>query len=143
MPPRLPKSPLARRARKLTTDDAIPLARKSRKGILSTGTEAIDEKSAASATAEPTSSPRNRPRATKKLAAETTRTTPPNDWEIVYEKIKDFRNKPQNVAPVDCLGCERLADPKVQRKVIYKMTRGFFFVRDLSDTVVSKTRASL
>ncbi|KAI8968377.1 DNA glycosylase, partial [Mycotypha africana] len=43
--------------------------------------------------------------------------SPPKDWNIVYDLLAEFRKKEE--APVDTMGCERLADldadPKVQR----------------------------
>ncbi|KAG5462043.1 MAG: hypothetical protein BJ554DRAFT_5674 [Olpidium bornovanus] len=42
---------------------------------------------------------------------------PPENWEEVYRKIKDFRGDPANSAPVDVMGCERLGDLCAEPKV--------------------------
>ncbi|KAJ1951280.1 alpha,alpha-trehalase nth1, partial [Dispira parvispora] len=39
----------------------------------------------------------------------------PAQWQEVYRRIKDYRR--EHVAPVDTMGCERLADPNEEPKV--------------------------
>lgn len=39
----------------------------------------------------------------------------PENWEIVYDKIKEYRQK--TIAPVDTMGCERLAEDGIPDKV--------------------------
>lgn len=39
---------------------------------------------------------------------------PPN-WEEIYKTTQEIRK--ENLAPVDTMGCERIADPKVSEKV--------------------------
>lgn len=40
----------------------------------------------------------------------------PAHWEEVYTSIQEFRALPHNAAPVDAMGCERLADVKEKPK---------------------------
>lgn len=39
----------------------------------------------------------------------------PENWQTVYDRIRDYRSK--TTAPVDTMGCERLAEENVSDKV--------------------------
>lgn len=42
---------------------------------------------------------------------------PPDTWPIVFDKIRTFRE--HVIAPVDTMGCERLADKEAPAEVIF------------------------
>ena len=46
----------------------------------------------------------------------------PANWKIVYERIREYRKTVS--APVDTMGCERLAEEQVPEKVLYLMHIG-------------------
>ncbi|KAG1174983.1 hypothetical protein G6F70_004412 [Rhizopus microsporus] len=68
--------------------------------------------------------------------------TPPSNWEIVYNKLEAFRDIEE--APVDTMGCERLAEatasPKVQR---FQTLIALMLSAQTKDTVTSAAMVKL
>ncbi|CDS07453.1 hypothetical protein LRAMOSA01402 [Lichtheimia ramosa] len=62
----------------------------------------------------------------------------PENWQTVYDRIRDYRSK--TTAPVDTMGCERLAEENVSDKVFrFQTLISLMLSSQTKDTVTSAT----